>query len=301
MREEVDAGALEARVEDADLGVGDAAAEAGLGVGLVLDLPVAAGRACCCLVGGVGGGSEERREKKKERERGVRSREEEVEKKTLDRRRLRRRRLFFVIRGIVFGHANARQTPNSHRRAPEIEKGAPRPLFEQGRRSAHGQESEIDRRGSWPESRAAHRRRPHRAGFSIAPLAARSSLFLAFSVALSPQQVAEATELDRIQGSRKEEKSCADERATWATMLISQRSGGGRSSKEGAATQRVSPLALTLARALCLALQESHRRTSRRRSLAEKKTKQTKRTSRHCWQSFFLFFSGGRSLLSIGK
>ena len=50
VREEVDAGALEARVEDADLGVGDAAAEAGLGVGLVLDLPVAAGRACCLFV-----------------------------------------------------------------------------------------------------------------------------------------------------------------------------------------------------------------------------------------------------------
>ena len=50
VREEVDGRALEPGVEDADLGVRDATAEAGLGIGLVLDLPVAAGRACCLVL-----------------------------------------------------------------------------------------------------------------------------------------------------------------------------------------------------------------------------------------------------------
>jgi len=45
VREKVDSRAFQASIEDADLGVRDTAAEAGLGVGLVLDLPVAAGRA----------------------------------------------------------------------------------------------------------------------------------------------------------------------------------------------------------------------------------------------------------------
>ena len=39
----VDAGLLAPKVVDADLGVGDTAAEAGLGVGLVLAVAVAAG------------------------------------------------------------------------------------------------------------------------------------------------------------------------------------------------------------------------------------------------------------------